>query len=126
LTIPIEAKVVTKTLLMNRSRQRYQRPSGATLLMILFSIAGSAWLPLGSLNATENEPAIPRRLLISSGDFFTSNYYLEIHENGDLIYRQTEGDQGRPISEVTVRPPAAKWRDFRLSNLMSGTGDLSI
>jgi hypothetical protein len=82
-------------------------------LIILFWGACSGPFLIRSLSAADSESPVPKHLWISGGDFFTENYYLEMQENGDLIYRTTKGDRGQLISEVTIHPTPDKWRDFR-------------
>jgi hypothetical protein len=57
--------------------------------MILFWGACSGPFLIRSLSAADSGSAVRKHLSISGGDFFTTNYYLEMRENGDLIYRTT-------------------------------------
>src|SRR5580693_10671218 len=100
-----------KPLSEKRDRRRHQRRSVRKFLIILFWGACSGPFLIRSLSAADSESPVPKHLWISGGDFFTENYYLEMQENGDLIYRTTKGDRGQLISEVTIHPTPDKWRD---------------
>src|SRR5215469_13248323 len=109
LTFPLKESIILAKMRVVPCRLLLARKQLFVLILSLASL-----LAVRS-HAAEPDNSVPTHLWIKAGSFFNTNYALELHDNGDLVYQTTKGEGGEVESEAILHPSVNQWRDFRSS-----------